>query len=196
MFIKLKDSNLYNRWKVFYKAYPYLVDVALFMLITVLAHELYWVYIGIVSELPWMAASRDFMRELLFHHSAFFLDRMYEVNHQETTFLFPEIGYIEVNNSCTGIKQFYQIIVLFLLFPGPWLHKLWYIPMSLVIMHGVNIFRIVILGVVLENYPDWWDFSHDWILRPFFYVVIFLLWVVWNEKIRRRKKSSPARRDF
>lgn len=190
---KVKASEFYARWKVFYQSYPYLVDVGLFMLITILAHEFYWIYIGIVSEFSWMAASRDFMRELLFRHSSFFLDRMYEVNHSGTTFLFPEAGYIEVNNSCTGIKQFYQIILLFLLFPGPWRYKLWYIPFSIFIMHLVNIFRIVILGVVLKNWPDWWDFSHDWILRPFFYVVIFLLWVVWNEKIRRRQMSPLAR---
>ena len=30
--------------------------------------------------------------------------------------------------------------------------------------------------------PDHWHFTHDWILRPFFYVVIFLLWVWWVEK--------------
>jgi exosortase/archaeosortase family protein len=184
----MRFQKLIQSFKTFYQSYPYLVDVALFMLITIVAHELYWLYINLASELSWMAAFRDFMRELLFHNSAFFLDRMYEVNHQGTTFLFPEIGYIEVNNSCTGIKQFYQIFILFLLFPGPWKHKLWYIPLSILIMHLVNVLRIVILGIVLENWPDWWDFSHDWILRPFFYVVIFLLWVIWNEKIRHPLK--------
>ncbi len=41
---------------------------------------------------------------------------------------FSNNGYVGVNESCSGLKQFYQIAVLFILFPGPWKHKLWYIP--------------------------------------------------------------------
>lgn len=170
----------------YYLRYRPIADVLLFIAITVLAHELYWRYIEGLASLPWMAAARNFMREILFAHSAFFLNLMFPYTNKGTTFLFPDIGYIDINNSCTGIKQFYQIIVLFLLFPGPWKHKTWYIPMSILIMHGVNIFRIVTLGIVLHTFPQAWDFTHDWILRPFFYVVIFLLWVFWNEKFRKK----------
>ncbi|MCF8294570.1 MAG: archaeosortase/exosortase family protein [Bacteroidales bacterium] len=182
----MKSLNLsYQHVKTLYQRYRPVADVILFILITVLAHKFYWAFSTVFNDWGWMAGIRDFMRELLFNNSAFFLDKMYPVTHQGTTFLFPEVGFIEVNNSCSGVKQFYQIIVLFLLFPGPWKHKLWYIPMSMILMHGVNIFRIVILGVILQYWPEQWDFMHDWILRPFFYVVIFSLWVIWNEKIRK-----------
>jgi hypothetical protein len=36
----------------------------------------------------------------------------------------------------------------------------------------------------MNNWPQHWDFSHDYLFRPFFYLVIFLLWVWWVEKIR------------
>ena len=93
---------------------------------------------------------------------------------------------LEVNESCSGLKQFFQIAILFILFPGPWKHKLWYIPAAIVVMHGVNIMRIVILSVILVHHPDYWTFSHNWILRPFFYVIIFLEWLLWLKYFRNK----------
>jgi len=92
------------------------------------------------------------------------------------------MGYIIVNSSCSGLKQAYQVTALFVLFPGPWKHKLWFIPAGWAIMFLTNVFRIVVLSLILVWRPEYWNFSHDWILRPFFYVIIFGLWVIWVER--------------
>jgi exosortase/archaeosortase family protein len=76
-----------------------------------------------------------------------------------------------------------QFVLLFLIFPGPWRKKLWFIPLGLLIVHLTNLFRIAGLSVVTVTVPEYWDFSHDYLFRPFFYVVIFLLWVWWVEKL-------------
>ncbi|MFP4469015.1 MAG: exosortase/archaeosortase family protein, partial [Bacteroidales bacterium] len=96
-------------------------------------------------------------------------------------FKFPGKGSIIINESCSGLKQFYQVLVLFLIFPGPWRHKAWFIPVSLLIMYWTNIFRVVMLSLVMAYIPQHWDFTHDWVLRPFFYVVLFALWIWWVE---------------
>lgn len=64
--------------------------------------------------------------------------------------------------------------------------------MGLVIIHLTNIFRIIILSVVVMNWPQQWDFIHLWIMRPFFYVVIFIMWVIWVEKYRYKNKKTIA----
>jgi len=54
---------------------------------------------------------------------------------------------------------------------------------------------------VTMNIAEYWDFVHDWIVRPFFYVVMFMLWVWWNEKYhlngkmkkKKGKKAVPAK---
>jgi exosortase/archaeosortase family protein len=107
-------------------------------------------------------------------------------------FYYPENnGYVSVNHSCSGLKQFYQWLVLMLLYPGPWKHKTWFIPMGLAIIHIVNIFRIVGMTIVTIHFAEHWDFIHDYIMRPFFYVVMFALWVWWNEKFYHREKIKP-----
>ena len=102
--------------------------------------------------------------------------------------ILPGYGYVEIIEDCSGTKQFYQILVLFLLFPGPWRHKIWYIPMSIILMHFTNVFRIVFLTLSLKWFPDKWDFIHLWIMRPMFYVVLFALWIIWVEFFENPKK--------
>jgi exosortase/archaeosortase family protein len=170
-----------------YKKRRYLYDVLLFVIITLAAHNLWWYSYKQFSSLVWVNQIMDSLVDLLFAHSKIFISFLYPVSIKGTTFLFPENGYIEINQSCSGFKQYYQIIFLFILFPGPWKHKIWFIPVSIIIIHLVNVFRIIALSLVLTSWPGIWDFMHDWILRPFFYLVIFGLWLFWNEKIRRKE---------
>ena len=95
-------------------------------------------------------------------------------------------NYIIINNSCSGLKQILQFVLLFLIYPGPWNKKLWYIPLGALAVHLTNIFRIAGLSVVTINYPQYWAFSHDYIFRPLFYVVIFSMWVLWVEKLAKK----------
>jgi len=62
---------------------------------------------------------------------------------------------------------------------------------SYVIIHLVNVFRISGLSILLLYFPKHWQFTHDYIFRPFFYVVMFLLWVWWVEKFRNKGKNTP-----
>ncbi len=91
-------------------------------------------------------------------------------------------GHILIDESCSGLKQFYQALFLFLIYPGPRKHKLWFIPMAILVMHIVNVLRIIALTVTMMHFYQHWDFVHDWVVRPFFYVVLFGLWVVWEER--------------
>ena len=98
------------------------------------------------------------------------------------------VRHLIIDHTCSGLKQFYQAFFLFLLYPGSARHKLWYIPMALVIMHLVNIIRVVGLSLTMVYAHQHWDFMHDWVLRPFFYVVLFGLWVVWDARFFQSDK--------
>ena len=167
-----------------------IADVLIFMFIIVFFHQLWWNW-GLKNFLlDYMSFSEleQFMAYQVFWPSAWIVEHIlgYDINTLNTTIYFPNNGFIAVNGSCSGLKQFYQWIFLMVLFPGPWKQKLWYIPLGMFVIHLVNIMRIVILSIILMKWPDQWNFSHDWILRPFFYVVIFTLWVIWVEKFRNK----------
>ncbi len=171
--------------KDFLKNNSFVLDILLFVTITYVFHKLWWAFAADIKSIKAISQLAEWLAAQVFNQSYFIIHHTYDPGswHEPVnTIHFSNLGYITVNESCSGLKQFYQIVVLFLLFPGPWKHKLWYVPLSIFIMHITNVMRIITLGMVTLWAPEYWQFSHDWILRPFFYVVLFLLWVWWVER--------------
>ncbi|OQX75478.1 MAG: hypothetical protein B6D61_10290 [Bacteroidetes bacterium 4484_249] len=179
-------------------------DVAIFMIIILFFHVLWKIFISDVVAHEFYQNSTDFLARKVYNASVWFLqainidistfdelsigDRL----RKNVIFYAANNGFVAVGQSCSGLKQFYQWVFLMLLYPGPWKHKLWFIPFGLLIIHIVNIFRIITMTFVTINIPQHWDFTHDWIMRPFFYVVMFALWVQWNEKFYLKNKELKA----
>ncbi len=165
-----------------------LSDVALFGLITVIIHFSwrFWAYdLHYWPINTFMASAYDFMSWLVFAQSHWFDVHILglEITTIDQTMYFSNKGYIAINAGCSGLKQFSQFALLMIFFRGPWLKKLWFIPLGVFIVHLTNLFRIIGLSIVLLWKPDYWQFSHDYLFRPFFYVVIFFMWIWWVEKI-------------
>jgi exosortase/archaeosortase family protein len=95
---------------------------------------------------------------------------------------------IQIQYGCSGFQQFLLIIALFLLFPGSWRKKAWFIPAALAGLHFLNIARLVALCIYFSYHHLHFHFIHDWIFRPFIYFVIFISWVVWVEINKEGKK--------
>lgn len=98
-------------------------------------------------------------------------------------------SYVTVAPECTSLKQWLHWLFLMLLFPGPWKHKLWYIPLGLVIIELTNVLRVTGILLLLIPFPENFDFFHNYIFKIFFYVIIFLMWMIWEEKFRLKKKK-------
>jgi len=166
-----------------------LKDVMIFMIITLTIHYSYRYWANSASYWPIrqvMSQSHEEMAHIVFNQSAWIVDHVLRIpfTSRDRTFYFENNGFIAINQSCSGLKPILQFVLLMLIFPGPWKHKAWFIPMGIVIVHLTNLFRISGLAVVTISIPEYWDFAHDYIFRPFFYVVIFFLWVWWVEKFR------------
>jgi len=165
-----------------------LVDVMIFAIIIIFFHFLWWqggLHKLLLTTFAFQE-TENFMAWMVFYPSAWIVDNILgiETKSIERILYFSNGSSVEVNGTCSGLKQFYQWTILMVLFPGPWKKKLWFIPMGIVVIHIVNVLRLVILDVIMNWDPQVWYFSHDWILRPFFYVVIFAMWMVWEEKFR------------
>jgi len=146
----------------------------------------YWPIEGLIAPVY------DFLANLLYNNSIWVLHHL--TNYDFTTSdelrtIYLGKGYVGVGYGCSGLKQFLQWIVLMSFFPGPWKHKAWFVPLGLLIIHIINVMRITMLSTYLHYEPSQtsWTFAHDYLLRPFFYVVMFLLWVVWVERFVEKK---------
>ncbi|MDR2692384.1 MAG: exosortase/archaeosortase family protein [Dysgonamonadaceae bacterium] len=87
---------------------------------------------------------------------------------------------------CTGIKQMLIFAGVILFYRGPFLKKLWYIPLGCAVLTIYNVIRIGLIAVFTRGYPERFDSLHDGIFRYIYYTVVFLLWVYWEEVIVRK----------
>jgi exosortase/archaeosortase family protein len=191
-------NNLFAEASKYIKKYKLYVlrDVAIFALITLTIHYSYrfWANSGhywpIEDQMNW---AHDEVSSIVFNQSVWFIDHVLHIpitTGENRMIYFQNSGYIGIDRGCSGLKPNLQFILLMLIFPGPWKYKAWFIPMGIVIVHLTNLFRITGLAVVTVTIPQYWKFSHDYLFRPFFYVVIFFLWVWWVEKYRGKAKGS------
>jgi exosortase/archaeosortase family protein len=89
---------------------------------------------------------------------------------------------MQITENCLGIKLLYVYAMLIVAFPGgKFLHKLWYIPMGWLIIHLLNIIRMVVLSFIVVN-TDMFDFVHGFVFRILFYGTTFILWYIWIRK--------------
>lgn len=95
---------------------------------------------------------------------------------------------MKVVQSCSGIKQIFQLLVIIAFAIGVWWKKIIYIISSIPIILFFNIIRISLLTVVLIYWEPQYKFIHDNIGRPFHYIIIFLIWAIWVFGINNKRK--------
>lgn len=143
---------------------------------------------GIDMTTQFHAISR-FTAKMVHGFVCLFPDTQNFVN-QDTLIYFTD-GKIKLNIiwGCTGIKQLYIFITIMLLYKGPLMKKLWYIPLGCLILQAYNIIRIGALAFLTKEHPERFDFLHEGLFRYIYYGLIFLLWVIWEEKISSNTKN-------
>ena len=108
---------------------------------------------------------------------------------------FPTEGnlWIRVVWGCLGFKQMliYSGIILF--YWGPFLKKLWYIPMGCFILSVYNVIRIATTVWLTDGNPERFHSLHDGVLRYIYYTIVFLLWVFWAEFIVKKNYKYAIR---
>ncbi|MDU1892339.1 MAG: exosortase/archaeosortase family protein [Dysgonomonas sp.] len=130
------------------------------------------------------------------------------------TLCFEDSIPIDIIWGCTGLKQLFMFTFILTFYFGPYKKKLWYIPLSLAILLLINVVRLsVILIIIKDPFPEWFismnewyndrvwintrekylQFYEDWfnVFHKDIFVwlyydgVIFVLWLIWEEKINK-----------
>jgi exosortase family protein XrtF len=86
---------------------------------------------------------------------------------------------IWVGPGCNALTLFALFSVFIICYPGSQRHKLWYVPIGIVLIHLLNIIRVVALTIIAFRMPSALDFNHTYTFTFIVYAFIFLLWMVW-----------------
>ena len=168
------------------------VNVGVFILLIISFHFLYlgWQALDYWPVGKWVAQLMVWSVNMVYNQSCWVLDRVFHIDlitvTSQRVLATPnsEGGWarVVIAPECASLKQWMHWIFLMLLFPGPWKHKLWYIPIGLVIIEWTNVIRICGILMMQIPWPNSFHIAHDYIFKVFFYLVIFLMWMLWVEK--------------
>jgi exosortase family protein XrtF len=94
---------------------------------------------------------------------------------------------VAIGDRCNGIKLFGIFASIIIALPKNHVHKLWYIPLGILILHVVNILRVTVLTWVAKDYQQWLEFNHNVTFEIIVYSVMFGLWWFWINKFVTKK---------
>lgn len=168
-----------------------LLNLGIFVVLTLLIHYgfRWWAYTAHYQVLGYTLITEEMLHAMgtvVFLNAKWLVTGLFgiQANIVGQIIYMPDGGGVAVDGSCSGLKQMLQFALLILLLPGPWKHKAWFIPAGILLLHAVNVLRVFGLCLVMLWDPTDFDFFHDSLFRPLFYVVIFGLWLFWTEKLR------------
>lgn len=97
---------------------------------------------------------------------------------------------VVVGPPCNGLVLYALFGGFVLAFPGPWSRKLWFIPLGVALIWGLNVLRVAALALNHHYAHQSVDFNHHYTFTFVVYACIFGLWMLWARRLAG--KPSPA----
>ena len=100
---------------------------------------------------------------------------------------------LEIFWGCSGLRTLTQVFYIFLILPGPWIKKVWYIPVALFITAITVYIHLLVLSLIIALHPDYFDFAHKYLTKIIVFGAMFLMWVYWEHLIKNKNESAEAK---
>ena len=113
----------------------------------------------------------------------------------QTVGIYGGLANVFIATGCNGIEMMALFAGFVLIFEGSWKHKIWFIPLGVIILHGLNILRVLSLIFIGRNSLENLEFNHKYTFTILLYLITFLFWMIWVKyfSILRDKKIKNER---
>ncbi len=95
-----------------------------------------------------------------------------------------------IGNPCVGFGLSYGFGALIVSYPGPWLKKLWFIPLGILIILLINSSRVIALCTEVVKTGGFLQMEPHDLFNNLIYIFIFLLWFLWIKFINKNPQSN------
>jgi exosortase/archaeosortase family protein len=116
-----------------------------------------------------------------------FFDYLLYVDHHKVG-IHGAYSSVFVGKGCNALELFALFTGFILIFEGNWKHKLWFIPLGVLVIHLLNVVRILALifsGTVSQSFLE---FNHKYTFTIAMYIVTFIGWMVWVKYFASKAK--------
>ena len=97
-----------------------------------------------------------------------------------------------IGDSCNGISLFSLYSIFIIAFPGKILSKIIFVLLGILVIHVLNVVRVITLAVIETYSYEWTEFNHTYTFTILIYAFIFFMWLFWINKFSgMHKAGSP-----
>ena len=101
-----------------------------------------------------------------------------------------------IGGPCNGITLMFLFAIFVIAYPGNFKQKLWYVPLGIIIVHIINLIRIIALSLIALHSPQWLDFNHTYTFTFIAYGCVFGLWMLWVNKFANNPITENEKSQF
>ena len=87
-----------------------------------------------------------------------------------------------IGGPCNGITLMFLFAIFIIAYPGNSNRKLWYLPLGILLIYFLNLFRIISLALIAYYKPSYLEFNHTYTFTFIAYSFVFSLWMLWVNK--------------
>ena len=98
-------------------------------------------------------------------------------------------GGLILDRGCVGRTVLVVFSAFIIATPAEVKRKILYTLAGFVVIILLNIIRLIMLILVAQYHPDWFDFTHEYLFKYILYAGVFGLWVLWVRKFRSSSSS-------
>ena len=181
LFLKIKEQYLHIR--------QYLI--AKFLFRAIIIYILWLVFYK--SELFDISPLDDFLIDNLMKTSAFILDLFgYSIFQIGKYIGIENSSGVEIGPPCNAFSLFVLYAGFLLAFPGNGKKKSIYIPVGILIIHLLNLARVLALILLAYYNPSVLEFNHSYTFTLIIYACIFGMWMHWIKKSSGDKVATKS----
>ena len=92
-----------------------------------------------------------------------------------------------IGTPCNGLDLMALFAGFVIIFKGRIIDKVWFICLGLIIIHFLNLIRVISLTIIAKTSPDFLDFNHKYTFTIALYLLVFVGWMIWVGKFSIKK---------
>jgi len=112
-------------------------------------------------------------------------------NEVSSNHILIESRVLEVTLECTAIYIIAVFVSLVLAYPTSNINKAKGLLVGIPSIVLANFARLVVVAIVSEKYPAYFDYVHDYLWRIAFIMLTITIWFFWVEKERENESKAP-----
>lgn len=101
-------------------------------------------------------------------------------------------GAMEIISECSAVYVLILFVAAVVAYPAPWRARAWGLGLGVPLLLGINVLRLVTLGLVIAYRASLLPLFHEYLWQVFFILVVAVLYCLWIERITPREKPGPA----